>query len=117
MNRNREARRRALCGADPLNLTRHSPAKPAKQKLARPPVEYIGNLTRVVAAIHGRNKLAVRQSMAAYTDREVQRPYQDEIADHLGASSRGFVHRVLKSLETKGHVRIRMFERRGVELA
>jgi SOS-response transcriptional repressor LexA len=83
-------------------------------------VEHIGNLTRVVAAIHmlrGRNKLDVRQSMASYTDREGQPPYQDEIADHLGASSRGFVHRVLKSLETKGHVRIRTFERGGVELA
>jgi hypothetical protein len=56
-----------------MNLTLHRPAKPAKQKLGRPPVEHIGNLTRVVAAIHmlrGRNKLDVRQSMAAETYRD-----------------------------------------------
>ena len=72
MNRNREARKRALCGAGPRTSKRHG-AKPAKQKLSRPPVEHIGNLTRVVAAIHmlrGRNKLDVRQSMAAETYRD-----------------------------------------------
>lgn len=72
LKQNKEARRRALCGADPLNITGHSPAKP-KKKLAKDPVEHIGNLTRVVAAIHmlrGRNKLDVRQSMAAETYRD-----------------------------------------------
>jgi hypothetical protein len=67
MNRNREARKRALWVR--VRAKRHA-AKPAKQKLDRPPVEHIGNLTRVVAAIHmlrGRNKLDVRQSMAADT--------------------------------------------------
>ena len=72
-------RRSAFCafiaylgGAGPLSSKRHG-AKPAKQKLGRPPVEHIGNLTRVVAAIHmlrGRNKLDVRQSMAAETYRD-----------------------------------------------
>ena len=54
--------------------------------------------------------------IAAYTDREGRPPFQDEIADHIGAKSRGFIFRVLKSLESKGRVRIRMYERRGVEL-
>lgn len=55
--------------------------------------------------------------IAAYTDREGRPPQQDEIAEHLGASSRGFVFRLVRSLEAKGLLRIRMYERRGIELA
>jgi hypothetical protein len=70
---NREAKRRALCGADPLNITGHSPAKRVEHKLARPPIEHVGNLTRALSSVHmlrGRNKLDVRQSMAAETYRD-----------------------------------------------
>lgn len=54
--------------------------------------------------------------IAAFTDREGYPPLQDDIADHIGAKSRGFIHRVLKQLEAKGCIRIRMYERRGVEI-
>ena len=54
--------------------------------------------------------------IAAFTDREGSPPHQNDIADHIGSSSRGFVHRVLKSLEAKGFIRILAYERRGIEL-
>lgn len=69
---NREAKRRALCGADPLNITGHSPAKPVEHKLARAPVEHVGQISRVVPAVnrlYGKNKLDLRQHVAADTYR------------------------------------------------
>jgi hypothetical protein len=94
MNRNREARKRALCGASPLSSKRHG-AKPAKQKLGRPPVEHIGNLTRVVAAIHmlrGRNKLDVRQSMAAETYRDAFETVHRSLGNAMDFSGVGGSH-------------------------
>jgi hypothetical protein len=73
IRQNKEARRRALCGADPLNLTGHSQAKPARKVLAADPVERIGNIIRTMPSVrrlHGRNKLDQRQHMAAETYRE-----------------------------------------------
>lgn len=68
MKQNGDARRRALCGARPSK-----PEKPAKQKLARDPVEYVGSITRVIPPVrrlHGKNKLDQRQHMAAETYRD-----------------------------------------------
>jgi hypothetical protein len=42
LKQNKEARRRALCGADPLNLTGINPAKPMRKVLAADPVERVG---------------------------------------------------------------------------
>lgn len=68
----REAKRRALVGADPLNISNHTKGAPPKQKLAADPIEYIGNLTRTRSAtdrLTGKNKLDQRQVMAADTYR------------------------------------------------
>lgn len=63
-----EAKRRALVGADPLNLTGHTKGPAQKRQIAADPVERIGNLTRTVPAasrLRGKNKLDARQSLAA----------------------------------------------------
>jgi hypothetical protein len=68
----REAKRRALVGADPLNITGHTKGAAPRQKLAADPVEYIGNLTRTRSAtdrLTGKNKLDQRQVAAADTYR------------------------------------------------
>lgn len=94
MNRNREARKRALCGAHPLSSKPNHP-KPAKQKLGRPPVEHIGNLTRVVAAMHmlrGRNKLDVRQSMAAETYRDAYETVHRSLGNAMDFNGVGGSH-------------------------
>lgn len=73
IKQNREARRRALCGADPLNLTGHRQAKPAHKVLAADPVERIGNIVRTLPSVRrlrGKNKLDQRQHMAAETYRD-----------------------------------------------
>lgn len=67
-----EARKRAMVGADPLNITKHTKGKAPKQKLAADPVEQIGHISRSKSAIHrltGKNKLDPRQVMAADTYR------------------------------------------------
>jgi hypothetical protein len=43
-------------------------------------------------------------------------PFKYEIAAHFGAASRGYVYRILASLEAKGFVRHRKYEPRGIEL-
>lgn len=68
----KEAKRRALCGADPLNITGHTKGKAAKVRkhLAADPVEQIGHISRTVNAVNrlkGKNKLDVHQTHAAAT--------------------------------------------------
>jgi hypothetical protein len=66
--RTSEAKRRALVGADPLNLTGHTKGPAAKQQLANDPVERVGHITRSVPAtnrLRGKNKLDAMQSLAA----------------------------------------------------
>ncbi len=66
--RNSEAKRRALVGADPMNLTGHSKGIPLKKDLATAPIERVGHITRTVPAharLKGKNKLDDRQSLAA----------------------------------------------------
>lgn len=68
----REAKRRALVGADPLNITGHTKGAAPRQKLAADPIEYIGNLTRTRSAVDrltGKNKLDRQQVEAADTYR------------------------------------------------
>jgi len=63
-----EAKRRALVGADPLNLTGHSKPSKGKRALAADPVERVGHITRTVPAssrLKGKNKLDARQALAA----------------------------------------------------
>lgn len=43
-------------------------------------------------------------------------PFQFEIAEHFGTKSRGFVWRVLKSLEAKGAICIKLKSPRGIEI-
>ncbi len=43
-------------------------------------------------------------------------PFQYEIAAHFGTKSRGFVWRVVKALEAKGVIRIRIKRPRGIEV-
>jgi SOS-response transcriptional repressor LexA len=43
-------------------------------------------------------------------------PFKYEIAAHFGAASRGYVYRILASLEAKGFVRRRKYEPRGIEI-
>lgn len=43
-------------------------------------------------------------------------PTQREIAKRLGMTSRDFIGRVLKNLETKGAIRIQPYKVRGIEL-
>ena len=65
-----EAKRRALVGADPLNITKHTKGKAPKQKLAADPIEHVGHISRTVSAISrltGKNKLDPRQVTAADT--------------------------------------------------
>ena len=57
-----------------------------------------------------------RNFIAGYRRRRGVSPCQFEIAGYFNAESRGFVCRVLKSLQTKGYIRIRMYEPRGIEL-
>ncbi len=62
-----EAKRRALVGADPLNLTGHSKPSKTKPATAAPPVIQIGMITRVVSSmerLRGRNKLNRQQAQA-----------------------------------------------------
>lgn len=68
--RNSEAKRRALCGADPLNITGHTTGKAAKVKkeIAGDPIEQVGHIHRRVPAMNrlrGKNKLDARQTQAA----------------------------------------------------
>ncbi len=87
MTRNREARKRALCGAPPSKI-----AKRPKPKLAAPPVEHVGNLTRVLSSVHllkGRNKLDVRQSMAAETYRDAFETVHRGLGNMMDFSSVG----------------------------
>jgi hypothetical protein len=68
----REAKRRALCGADPLNITNHTGGKKAKQILGADPIEYVGPLARVrpaMSRLTGKNKLDQQQVLAADTYR------------------------------------------------
>jgi hypothetical protein len=68
-----EAKRRALVGADPLNITKHTKGKPSKQKLGADPTERVLEKTRTVPAMHrlqGKNKLDQFQVMAADTYRD-----------------------------------------------
>lgn len=63
-----EAKRRALCGADPLNITGHTAGKAAPKHLAADPVVHIGNISRVVPSIErlkGKNRLDRQQRLAA----------------------------------------------------
>jgi hypothetical protein len=63
-----EAKRRALVGADPLNITKHTKGKAAKQKLGADPIEYVGSITRTrpaVSRLTGKNKLDQHQALAA----------------------------------------------------
>lgn len=68
----REAKRRALVGADPLNITGHTKGKQPKQKLAADPIEYVGQITRTRSAVDrltGKNRLDRQQVEAADTYR------------------------------------------------
>lgn len=68
----REAKRRALVGADPLNITGHTKGKQPKQKLAADPIEYVGQITRSRSAVDrltGKNRLDRQQVEAADTYR------------------------------------------------
>lgn len=93
MNRikhNKEARRRALCGADPLT----SNGKPAQPKLARDPVEYIGSITRVIPAanrLHGKNKLDGRQLLAADNYRDAYEAMRRSLGNTMDFSGIGGV--------------------------
>ncbi|WP_416193721.1 hypothetical protein [Nitrobacter sp. TKz-YC01] len=73
VKQNKEARRRALCGADPLNVTGQRHAKPARKMLAADPIERVGNIVRTLPSVRrlrGKNKLDQRQHMAAETYRD-----------------------------------------------
>jgi len=62
-----EAKRRAMVGADPLNLTGQG-AKQKKHRTAAPPVEFVGVISRVVSSterLTGKNKLDRQQRLAA----------------------------------------------------
>jgi hypothetical protein len=68
----REAKRRALVGADPLNITGHTKGKQPKRRLAADPIEYVGHITRTRSAIDrltGKNRLDRQQAAAADTYR------------------------------------------------
>ncbi|MGM5033511.1 hypothetical protein [Tardiphaga sp. 803_E3_N1_3] len=68
-----EAKRRAMVGADPLNLTGHTKCLAPKRTLGADPIEQIGNMTRVktaIARLTGKNRLDQRQVLAADTYRE-----------------------------------------------
>jgi SOS-response transcriptional repressor LexA len=43
-------------------------------------------------------------------------PYQMEIAEHFGTTSRGFVWRMLKSLQAKGAITMKIKSPRGLSL-
>lgn len=63
-----EAKRRAMVGADPLNITGHSKRKPVRRETAAPPVEFVGNISRVIPSterLSGKNKLDRSQRLAA----------------------------------------------------
>jgi hypothetical protein len=92
IKQNKEARRRALCGADPLNITGHNPAKPARKVLAADPVERIGNIIRTVPSIRrlrGKNKLDQRQHMAAETYREAYEAVRRSLGNTMDFSGIG----------------------------
>lgn len=68
-----EAKRRALVGADPLNITGHTKGTAPRQRLAADPVEYVGTLKRTRSAtdrLTGKNKLDQRQALAAESYRD-----------------------------------------------
>jgi hypothetical protein len=68
----REAKRRALVGADPLNITGHTKGKQPKRMLGADPIEYVGQMARTLSGVDrltGKNKLGRQQVLAAETYR------------------------------------------------
>jgi hypothetical protein len=83
--RTSEAKRRAMVGADPLNITGHTTGKAARRETAAPPVEFVGTISRVIPSterLTGKNKLDRQQRLAAEHYREAF----ETIRSQLGGS-------------------------------
>lgn len=92
VKQNKEARRRALCGADPLNVTGQRYAKPARKMLAADPVERVGNIVRTLPSVRrlrGKNKLDQRQHIAADTYRDFYEAVRRSLGNAMDFSGIG----------------------------